>query len=290
VERHQPDNAAMDLSSRISFSLSHWHLRDVNRLAGGFRSDVFASTTDTDEEVVLKLTVTTEETEIEAAALRAWSDTGAAVRLLDVDVEHAALLLERLRPATPLPGNDDVVAIDVVAGLLSRLHLDPIGYSLFPTLDKIYPRLEAGSREDAAYEQRASGDPTRGLPGLRRLDRARALAMRLCATTDQAVLLHGDVLDKNLLWDGTGYVAIDPIPRIGDPCSEVGFFASGHPPATAILERATAIAARMDLDPYRAREWAAVWAVLETCSAWRPDQSDLEACLASDAFERLLTQ
>ena len=35
---------------------------------------------------------------------------------------------------------------------------------------------------------------------------------------------------------------------------------------------------------------AAAWAVLEACSAWRPDQADLEACLASDAFERLLSQ
>jgi len=99
--------------------------------------------------------------------------------------------------------------------------------------------------------------------------------MRICETTDRTVLLHGDFLDKNLLWDGVGYVAIDPIPRIGDPCSDVGFFASGHPPATAILERATAIAARMDLDPHRARQWGAVWAVLEACSACRLDQSDL---------------
>ena len=114
--------------------------------------------------------------------------------------------------------------------------------------------------------------------------------MRLCATADRAVLLHGDFLDKNLLWDGRGYVAIDPMPRIGDPCSDVGFFASGHPPATMILERATAIAARMNLDPHRALQWAAIWAVLEATSAWRPDQAELEASLSSDAFERLLAE
>jgi streptomycin 6-kinase len=39
--------------------------------------------------------------------------------------------------------------------------------------------------------------------------------MNLCATTERAVLLHGDFLDKNLLRCSGGYVAIDPTPRIG---------------------------------------------------------------------------
>ncbi len=121
-------------------------------------------------------------------------------------------------------------------------------------------------------------------------DAARAAAMKLCASIGRTVLLHGDFLDKNLLWNGAGYLAIDPIPCIGDPCSDVGFFAAGNPPATTILPRAGTIAARMDLDQHRAREWAAIWTVLQTCQAWRPDQSDLDACMSSDVFERLLHQ
>lgn len=288
--QHQPDNANMDLSSRISFSIDHWDLQDLHRLAGGFRSHVFASMTSMGKEVVLKLAVTTEEAQVEAEALDEWNHSGATVHLIDVDFERGALLLEHIRPATPLPGDDDGSAIEVVADILSRLHRVPNGNFPFPTLEQIYPREEAGSREDAAYEQRTSGDPTRGLPGLERLDRAHALAMRLCATTDRAVLLHGDVLDKNLLWNGAGYVAIDPIPRIGDPCSDVGFFASGHPPSAGILERASAIASRMGLDVHRAQQWAVVWVVLEACSAWRADQAALETCLASDGFEWLLGQ
>jgi hypothetical protein len=38
--------------------------------------------------------------------------------------------------------------------------------------------------------------------------------MKLCATAERAVLLHGDFVGKNLLRSGAGYVAIDPIPRI----------------------------------------------------------------------------
>jgi streptomycin 6-kinase len=50
--------------------------------------------------------------------------------------------------------------------------------------------------------------------------------LSLCASAGQAVLLHGDFLDKNLLWRGVGYLGIDPIPCIGDPCADVGFFAA----------------------------------------------------------------
>lgn len=280
----------MDLQSRLGACIVRWRLRRVSPLSGGFRSEVFACITAGDEEVVLKLTVTTEEAQTEAAALRAWANMGAVVHLIDVDVEHAALLLERIRPATPLPGNDDPVAITVAASLLGTLHHVPPGSYPFPALARCYREEERRAREDAAYEQRTRGDLTGGRAGVQRLEAARALAMRLCATTERHVLLHGDFLDKNLLWNGTRYVAIDPLPRLGDPCSDVGDFAAEHPPASGILSRASAIAARLDLDPQRAQQWAAVWAVLLASAAWRSDQADLEACLASDAFERLLLQ
>jgi hypothetical protein len=63
-----------------------------------------------------------------------------------------------------------------------------------------------------------------------------------------------------------------------------------HPPATTILRRAGAVAGHMGLDRHRALRWAAVWAVLQTCQAWREDQADLEACLSGEQFEHLLAQ
>jgi streptomycin 6-kinase len=277
----------MDLPSRLRSCLGNWRLQVVSRLEGGFRSEVFACTTSTGEEVVVKLAVTAEEARVEAAALGAWDGTGATIHLIDADFRHSALLLDRLRPATHLPSNDEPVAIAAAADLLRRLHETPPGSFPFPALEQIYARMERRSREDADYEQRANGDPTRGAAGLLRLDAARTAAKQLCATTERLVLLHGDFLDKNLLWDGTGYVAIDPIPCIGDACSDVGFFAAGHPPATAILSRAVAIATRVGLNLQRAQQWAIIWAVLQACQAWRHDQADLEAFLISDAFELL---
>lgn len=288
--QHKRDNADVDLPSRLRACIEHWHFQLDSRLTGGFRSEVFACATSSGEEVVLKLTGTVEEARTAAAALTVWGGTGAAVHLIDADVEHGALLLDRIRPATPLPSDDDPVAIEVASNLLSKLHQVSPGRFPFPALEQTYIEAERSSREDAEYEQRTRRDPTLGVVGLQRLSAARAIAMQLCATTQRTVLLHGDFLDKNLLWNGIGYVAVDPIPRIGDPCSDIGDFAAEHPPVTAILPRAAAIAACLDLDEHRAQQWAAVWTVLLTTSAWRPDQAELETCLTSHVFERLLSR
>lgn len=278
----------VDVASRLSACKRRWHLDGGSRLDGGFRSDVFGCTTAAGAEVIVKLTVTQEQAQAEAAALAMWEHTGAAVRLIDAAFEHSALILERVRPATPLHGGDDPVAIEVAADLLTRLHRARTATFPFPALEETYVHLEDQARDNAAYEQRTRHAPTRGEAGLQRLDAARAAAMRLCATARRTVVLHGDFLDKNLLRNGARYLAIDPVPRIGDPRADVGFFSAGHRPATRILQRAGAIARQMGLDQHRAQRWAVVWTVHQACHAWRDDQSDLETCLASSEFEQLL--
>jgi streptomycin 6-kinase len=278
----------VDVASRLSACMRMWHLEGGGRLDGGFRSDVFGCTTGAGARVVMKLTATQQQARAEAAALATWEHTGAAVCLIDADFGHSALLLERVQPATSLPGGDDPVTIGIAVGLLTRLHRAQAAAFPFPALEDTYVQLEDQARANAAYEQRTRHDPARGEAGLQRLGAARAATMRLCATARQTVVLHGDFLDKNLLRDGARYVAIDPIPVVGDPCADVGFFAAGHRPATGIVQRADAIAGQMGLDRHRAQRWAAVWTVLQTCHAWREDQSDLETCLVSSEFEQLL--
>jgi streptomycin 6-kinase len=227
---------------------------------------------------------------VEAAALVAWAQTRAAVRLMDVDLAMGALLLERIRPGTPLPADNDEQATETAADLLTRLHRATPGPFPFATLDEVYPALEAQALDDIRVERRARGEPERGSAGLIRLGAAEAAAMALCATADRPVLLHGDFVDKNILRAAhANYVAVDPQPRIGDPHSDIGLFAAYHPPATAILQRAGMIAERMGLDAHRARRWAAVWTVHQSCQAWREDQQSLDRSLASEVFENLLT-
>ena len=278
----------MDPDRRLRACVRRWHLQAGDDLAGGFRSEVVSCTAADGTQVVVKLVVTREEMRAESAALTAWAHTGAAARLIDTDVDHGALLLEQIRPGTHLPGNDDPGAIEVAASLLGALHRAPLPTFPFPASQETFTRMERRARRDAAYEQRTRNEPERGRPGLQRLPLARAAATRLCQSPPRTVLLHGDFLAKNLLSNGTGYVAIDPIPNIGDPCADIGFFAAGLPPAATILHKAGAIAELMGLDPHRAQRWAAVWTVLQVCQAWRDDQSDLDAALSTAEFDHLI--
>lgn len=94
---------------------------------------------------------------------------------------------------------------------------------------------------------------------------ALALARELLAAGGAPVLLHGDLMDKNLLWGKPGLVAIDPMPMIGDAHSDLGFWAATHPPAGRLRHRALEIASRTGRDPERAARWTAVWAVGKAC-------------------------
>jgi streptomycin 6-kinase len=278
---------ASDLECRRSACAKGWQLILGAGLAGGYRSHIWECTTARGVGAVLKLTVTVEEAELEARALQRWLGTGATVELLDVDLENGALLLERLRPATPLPGGDEPGALEVVVDLLARLH--SVGPQTgFPTLGELYPHLARHSVEDNRYEREARAEPARAAGALDLLDVAARAARDLWATSTAAILLHGDFLDKNVLRNADRYVAVDPIPRLGDPESEIGFFACDHPPVTGIFARAHAIAERLGADPDRARRWAAVWTVLLTASAWRPDQDQLDALVASSEFHETL--
>jgi hypothetical protein len=69
----------------------------------------------------------------------------------------------RIRPAAHLPANDDPAAVEVAAGLPSRLHQARAGNFAFPALAQIKARMERQSRDDAGYEQRAAA--TRALAG-----------------------------------------------------------------------------------------------------------------------------
>jgi streptomycin 6-kinase len=268
----------VETGSRLSACERRWRIVVRDRLSGGYRSEVFGCSTAHGREAVVKLTAMPDEAEGEAAALSAWSGSGASVRLLDVDVENGALLLERIRPGTPLPGGDDAEAVGVAAELLPRLHAAGYARFRFPALENAYAR----------YEQRVRADADTATAGFERLDAARAAARRLCISSRTVVLLHRDFLDKNLLWNGARHVAIDPVPCLGDPCADIGFFAACHPPATGIVDRAEALATRMGEDRARAVRWAAVWAVGEACETWREDSADLQAAVSSRDLERLI--
>src|SRR5262249_33428586 len=128
-----------------------------------------------------------------------------------------------------------------------------------------------------AYFARVRAEAEPYTVGVNLLGLARSSALRLCSASHETVLLHADFLDKNLLQGSTGFVAVDPMRGVRDPCADIGCFAATHPPARAITATAVALAERVGRDPSRAKRWAAVWAVGEACETWRRDFDELAA-------------
>lgn len=228
--------------------------------------------------LILKLSPPAAVPALEAAALSLWGGT-AAVGLRGWDPDTGALLLDRLVPGTQLPPGGDERTARIAAHVLRHLHAVtvPAGHP-FPALSQTFD----------AYLERVRMEADWSTVGVRLLQQCRDAAVRLWSTTAQTVLLHGDFIDKNLLLGATGYVAIDPMPRMGDPCSDVGFFASFHPPARSIASKARAIASLLGYDRERSERWAAVWAVGEACETWREDSDELQAWMSGPEAERLL--
>jgi streptomycin 6-kinase len=257
----------------LAMAAARWGLRIAGPLEGGSLSCVHACTDADGTKLVLKLLPPHTPSEREAEALRLWNGQGAA-RLLGHDPAIGALLMERVTPGTSLPPGNDLEAIAEAGTALTVLHSGLIpGRHPFPSLAEYV--------DEWLERVRRWTEP--GTVGVGLLDDARRLAMQLCASATRAVLLHGDFIDKNLLLGPSGYVAIDPIPSIGDPCSDIGFFASYHPPARDITPRARALAARLGHDPDRAERWAFVFAIGGACETWRRDSEELQEWIRSYA-------
>jgi streptomycin 6-kinase len=197
----------------------------------------------------------------EAAVLRAWGGRG-AVRLLDDDPTHGALLLERADPGTTLAdaGVDDEAATLALAEVARALHRADVAGLDLPDIAS-----EQASFEDHA---RRHGDRDPLPPGA--VERARDLLLDLTRSRERAVLLHGDLHHSNVLRDGGDgrWVAIDPHGWVGDPGFEVGPLL--HNPVGATPEqlvrwlprRLEVLADLLDEPLDRVRAWGFVATVL----------------------------
>lgn len=207
---------------------------------------------------VLKVSRFVAETRQEIAALRFWDGIGAA-RLIDADPELGALLLERVLPGSMLADVDDAAAIRVTADLLTRL------WRPVSALDGLRPLpswLAAYDRNRMALERGDGGFPT---PLFQRAD---ALRRELLETTNDAVVLHGDLHHFNVLRsDRAHWLAIDPKGLVGDRCFDVCQFLvnPGRMAATVNRRRLDQFSALLGLDRRRLAQWAFVHAVLDAC-------------------------
>lgn len=210
-------------------------------------------------DLVLKVSFPHAEARDEAAVLRAWRGRG-AVRLVDVDPPDWALLLDRVRPGTPLRAARTPVVrrLGEAADVLRALHAGPDGDDL-PDLPDLAD-VAAGwatlleHRADAARAAGARPDPGQV--------RAAATVLR-APTPDGAVVLHGDLNPGNLLRTRQGWCAVDPKPLRGDPAydpwpllEQVGEPWRTPDPVRALRDRLRLVADRAGLDAVATAGWA----------------------------------
>ena len=187
----------------------------------------------------------------EANALTAWAGNG-AVQLVDFDAATGAMLEERCLPGATLAVLDPCDADDVAIGLLGRLHVS--------TTSGTFERLsDRAARLALDLPVRVDGVKVPIDQGL--LETTVGLLGQLSATGPAEVLLHGDFHHANILSaQREPWLAIDPLPMIGDPaydCVQYLLFRMGDlADPSAEWERVIAqFCQQLTVDPERVKAW-----------------------------------
>ncbi|MGE3802289.1 MAG: aminoglycoside phosphotransferase family protein [Candidatus Kapaibacterium sp.] len=225
--------------------------------------------------VVLKAGVPSREIELEVEALQFFAGEGSA-RLLDADLPNGLILLKRILPGTSaLQSNDDDQAVEAFVEVSRRLQCRPPHDHNFPTLQNWFEGF-------ATYRQRCNGGS--GLLPPQLFSRAEEIATELLSSTEEQVLLHGDLHHGNLLFSTEqSWVGIDPKGVVGDPLFEVAPFLRNPMPRLLEVETKKVLRRRLEIinehlsyDIERMIQWgiaesilSAIWEVDDVGEGWR---------------------
>ncbi|HEX4834658.1 MAG TPA: aminoglycoside phosphotransferase family protein [Trebonia sp.] len=240
-----------------------WRLRLGPAWPQGGTSVVLPCESADGEPLVLKLTPELKIAADEATALDAWRGSRPVVMLHDADLDHGALLLERVLPGTRLADEPDRWPLEEVAPLLAGMRPCPAGRGAGSGLPDLRDRAELVFDLTRRRLEQHPAVARRVPPDLVEASRRRARAL---ATAGPSRLVHGDLHPGNVLrgGDGRGLVAIDPRPCLGDPAFDAAdwMLADGGG-EQAVRQRADWLAARVDdLDPERTWGWCQALAVV----------------------------
>lgn len=211
---------------------------------------------------VFKVGVPEEEARTGIAFLRLCNGDG-AVRLLEADAEHCALLMERAVPGIPLTRlDDDDEATGIAAELMRALWRPVPAPHGFITVAR---RLRAFARVRELHGGGAGPLPE----GM--LARAEGLAVDLLASAPCERVLHGDLHHDNIVAARRApWLAIDAKGVVGDPGYETGALMNNPygrmetwtMPARQFVRRAAILAERLGYPRERILAWSYTQAVL----------------------------
>ena len=216
-------------------------------------------------DVVLKVGYPSRELFSEMEALRLYDGRG-IVQLLEADPTQGAMLLEYLKPGTPLSTLiNDEEATSIAAGVMTHLWRPAPAEHNFPTVDKWASGL---GRLRKQFE-----GGTGPLPSTL-LEQAELHFAELLASAGAPVLLHGDLHHYNIVRaERQPWLALDPKGVVGEPAYEVGALLRNQLPepltlsngAPVLARRLDQLADQLHLDRERLRAWGVAQSVL---SAW----------------------
>jgi streptomycin 6-kinase len=223
---------------------------------------------------VLKLGVPTGDSlRTEVPALSAFAGRG-AVRLLRVDLDRGAVLLERAEPGWRLrdliPSRDSE-ATSATVGIMRRLHVAPPPGCQLPDV----------LTQCAAFDDYLATHRDRGPLPSDLVARAGGLMRELCASATERVVLHGDLHHDNILRaTREPWLAIDPHGIVGDPGYEIGSMLFNPDPddrddaLTALVpSRVEQLADELAMPVERVAAWGFVKAMMSdvwTAEDWSP--------------------
>jgi streptomycin 6-kinase len=255
------------LPGRVDALLREWGLRTDGETRFGYVGIVVPVACADGTPAVLKVSFPDEQSTGEAPALAAWGGDGAA-RLLARDDDGFALLLERLDPDRALFAAPVDEGVEVIGGLMRRLHritapagLPRLADASLRWLDTIPPRWDRHCRNADT-----------------RLRDAALAALREVGPGAGSSLLHVDLHYGNVLAGSREpWLVIDPKGMAGDPEYEVipalwnraDELVLADDPHKAIRRRTDQLCEAAGLDRALAYRWTLVRAVEDVL--WRMD-------------------
>ena len=216
-------------------------------------------------DVVLKVGYPSRELFSEMEALRLYDGRG-IVQLLEADPTQGAMLLEYLKPGTPLSTLiNDEEATSIAAGVMTQLWRPAPAEHNFPTVE----RWASGLGRLRKQFEGGTGPLPSAL-----VEEAELHFAELLASAGAPVLLHGDLHHYNIVRaERQPWLALDPKGVVGEPAYEVGALLRNQLPepltrsngAPILARRLDQLAEQLHLDRERLRAWGVAQSVL---SAW----------------------
>ncbi|WP_168627236.1 MULTISPECIES: aminoglycoside phosphotransferase family protein [unclassified Cryobacterium] len=247
-------------------TLSRWKLALAGSHEGGRAGIVVEVVQEDGTPAVLKIGVPHEEGRWEAVALAAFPK-GTAPQLLRQDATTWALLLESVRPGTPLrdAGLDPMEALTIGGTLHGRIaSSSPVRGSTLPRVSDFAASGALRMRDRIAREadlfERLEIEPEP-------LHRAADELLRLADLSTAGALVHGDFNPGNIVHsmddDSERWMVIDPKGMVGDPAydlwplvTQLGDPLNDPDPAGRLSEQLMVAANAAGCDPRRTAEWA----------------------------------